>query len=98
MQVKFKGKNTSYQTTTPIEQKLYRGGVSTGWLLVLSLTGELNSTELDELLTTESISEITFISDKNETTVLTGYNSVSSCVIKYADEKTVAELQFTKGV
>ena len=98
MQVKFKGKNVSYQTTTPIEQKLYRGGVSSGWLLVLSLTGDVNSTELDELLTADSISEITIVSDQNESTVLTGYNSISSCVIKYTEDKTIAELQFTKGV
>lgn len=96
MQVKFKENTKTFQAAALSEQKLYQGGKPVGWLLALSISEGLSSTELDALLTAESMSEISVISGGEETARLTGYTSVSSCVVRYTDEKTVTELQLTK--
>lgn len=96
MFIKFKNSEEKYSTNTPVEQKLFKGGVSHGWLLSLTFFGKLGSTEVDELITEDNISEITVMADAGESNVLTGYNKVNSCVIKHAEERNTIEIQLSK--
>ena len=104
MQIKFKNKPQCFASSMPFEQRIYQNGEPSGWLLSLTLKGDFNSAVIDELLTTDSISEITFIlSDTDDesgskTTVLTGYARVISCVVRYTGDGVTAEIQLTKGV
>ena len=100
MKVEFKDE-TVKSCTAPTEQKVFRGDNGAGWILLLTLTGEITSGELDELLTAENISELTFMTDAGvEITEADGYSKVSSCTIRHAEnpQDTRCEIQMTKGV
>ena len=100
MKVKFKDE-TVKSCTAPTEQKLFRGDNTAGWALMFSLMGEITSSELDELLTGENVSELTFLKDTGaEITTADGYDRISSCTIRHAEDPqdTRAEIQLTKGV
>lgn len=100
MKVKFKD-DTVKSCTAPTEQKLFRGNDTAGWVLMFSLIGEVTSADLDEVLTPENVSELTFLTD-NDTEIASadGYNKISSCTIRHAEnpQDTRAEIQLTKGV
>jgi hypothetical protein len=85
--------------SNPIEQKVFKGGESAGWICSLTFTDNLNSTEIDNLVTSENMSEMTFLNDENETVVtLTGYEKLTSAIIRHSAEKTSVDIQLTKGV
>ena len=98
MFIKFKGNDTEFTTTAIIEQKLYKQGVSIGWLLTLHLSGDFTAQYVDDMLTEESISEITLVGENEKTTTITGYEKSTSCVVRYSNDNTTAEIQLTKGV
>ena len=100
MKVKFKN-DTVKSCTAPTEQKVFRGDNGAGWILLLNLIGEISSAALDEILTAENISELTFLTDEDEEiSTANGYDKVSSCTIRHAErpQDTRAEIQLTKGV
>lgn len=97
MNVTFKNGKVAYNCTEPTEQKVYRAGIATGWILVFSIEANLTSTDIDAILTEEAISEMVFASETASYT-LRDYSKVSSCIVKYKENSTVVELQFTKGV
>ena len=100
MKVRFKD-GAVKSCTAPTEQKLFRGGNTAGWALMFSLTGEVTSSDLDELLNGGNISELAFLTDTGaKITEVNGYNKVSSCTIRHAEtpQDTRAEIQLTKGV
>ena len=68
MKVKLKN-GTMVGCSNPIEQKIFKGGESAGWVCSLTFTDNLNSTEIDNLVTSENMSEMTFVNDENETVV-----------------------------
>lgn len=98
MFIKLKGNETELTTTSIIEQKLFRQGESVGWLLSINLKGNFNAKDIDGILTTESIGEITLVGEAEKPTIITGYNKITSCVVRYSEENTTAEIQLTKGV
>lgn len=98
MFIKLKGKDTELTTTSIIEQKLYKQGEGTGWLLSLNLSGDFTAQEIDAMLDKESISEITLVGENENNTVISGYEKVTSCVVRYSEDKSVAEIQLIKGV
>lgn len=101
MKVKFKD-GTIKSCNAPTEQKVFKGGVPAGWILLLNLIGSITSDEADALLTEENIAELVFLSDEEETALftITEYNKVSSSTIRYAEDasSTRLEIQLTKGV
>lgn len=99
MRVKFKGSETTYECTEPIEQKVFRSGTAVGWAVMFHIYGDIDSSEIDELVTTEAISELTFTNDDEQQTsfVIVGYSVVTACVIRHKSTMTVTELQFTKA-
>lgn len=97
MNVKFKNSEATYECTEPTEQKVYRAGVATGWILVFGVRENLTSADVDVLLADDGISEMVFTSGENSY-ILSGYDKVSSCVVRYREDSTSVELQFTKGV
>lgn len=98
MFIKLKGNETEFTTTSIIEQKLYKQGVASGWLLSLNISGDFNAEDIDSQLTEESISAITVVGDAPENNVISGYGKVTSCVVRYGADKNTAEIQLVKGV
>lgn len=98
MRVRFKGSETTYECTEPVEQKVFRSGTAVGWAVMFHIYGDIDSSEIDELVTTEAISELTFTNDDEQQTsfVIVGYSVVTACVIRHKSTMTVTELQFTK--
>ena len=91
--------------TSPTEQKVYKSGASSGWLLILRLIGGVTSSDLDALLTEDNIKSLDFLSEKEDGEIktlftLSDYSKVTSAIIRH-DENTsdaYAEIQLTKGV
>ena len=114
MRVKF-ANGTVKHCTAPTEQKVFRnnGGenAGAGWVLLIKLTGEVTSSEIDELMTADNIKKLDFFpeaepetesGDGGETPMFTlaGYSKVTSSSIRYAEEKSAvtAEIQMSKGL
>lgn len=97
MVIKFNGVETNFQFSSAIEQKLYKQRQANGWLISLNISGNFTAQELDSVLTTESISKITLIGETEENTVISGYEKITSCVVRYSGDKTTAEISLTKG-
>ena len=98
MHVKFKGSETKHPCTEPIEQKVLVSGKPVGWAIMFHLQETLASSEMDELLSPEAISELTFIFDDEQKTALKieGYSTVTACIIRHKSQSPTTELQFTK--
>lgn len=98
MLVKFKN-GTKKKCTNPIEQKLFRSGNAAGWLCSFSISETVTSTELDALLTSENIITLIFCNDNSEELfTINEYNKVTSAVIRYTEDESVVEVQFSKGL
>lgn len=105
MKVKFMN-GVIKECSAPTEQKLFKNKdgetVSAGWLLMLRLTGNITSTELDDTLTPTNVESLDFLSDDECETLFTldGYSKITSSSIRHAEETsgTFAEIQITKGV
>lgn len=99
MYVKFKGSETTYECTEPIEQKVFRSGVAVGWAIMFHIYGDVDSSKVDEIITPKTISELTFTNDDEQYTTFTvdGYTTVTACTIRHKATTTVTELQFTKA-
>lgn len=98
MRVKFKGSTTTYECSEPIEQKVFRSGSAIGWAVMFHIYGDIDSSQVDKIVTPETISELVFENeDENNTTfTIAGYSSVTACTIRHKATVTVAELQLTK--
>lgn len=103
MKVKF-ANGVIKECTAPTEQKAYRSGIGVGWILLLKLTGEITSTELDNLLTAENVESLEFLTETEsgeDKTLFTisGYEKITSSTIRYAENSadTQSEIQLTKG-
>ncbi len=96
MKVKFKDNATSYDCSEPVEQKIFRSGLPAGWAIIFQIFADLSSTEVDEIITPESISEMTFTNESEETFIVTGYSNITACTIRHSDTSTRIEVQFTK--
>lgn len=88
---------TSFNATNVAEQKLYRDGQPRGWLLTVTLVGDFTSSDIDNVLTKDNIRNITVVTGEI-TREISGYTSVSSCIIRYNDDNNTAEIQLTKGI
>jgi hypothetical protein len=101
MKVIFKNTETKYEARGLTERRI-KGENSEGWILAVVLDGDFASNNIDEVLFPENISEITIVhTDENGKTTerfITGYQTVSACVIRYQDTVTSLEIQLTKGV
>lgn len=105
MKVKF-ANGTVKECAAPTEQKIFKtSGVGAGWVLALRLTGNINSTELDEIINGDNVKVLDFLTETEsgeDKTIfsLTGYNKVTSSTIRHAEDTnaTHAEIQISKGV
>lgn len=98
MRVKF-ANGTIKTCTSPIEQRLYRGGEAAGWLCSFKLSDTTTSTELEAILVEDNLSNMTFLDDNNNTlfTVI-GYTKATSAIIRHSETVSTVELQLSKGV
>lgn len=98
MKVRFKN-GTVYECSNPIEQKIFKGGEPSGWICSLTFDNNLNSAEIDNTVTAENVSEMVFLSETDEVAVsLTGYEKLTSAIIRHSAEGTRADIQLTKGI
>lgn len=100
MVIRLKDNKTEFEALSVIEQKLYRQGAESGWMLSLNIKGDFNAQDLDSVLSEENVSEITLVGEADDNTVISGYQRVTSCVVRYSEDKTqtTAEIQILKGV
>ena len=98
MKVIFKD-GTCKKCSFPTEQKVFRSGEAVGWLCSFSLLDTITSSELDVLLNSENVSELTFCNDTSEELFkITEYAKVTSAIIRYSEEASKTEVQFSKGI
>lgn len=101
MKVRFKD-GVVKDCTAPTEQKIFKSvDGKTGWMLMLRLIGEITSTELDNILTTDNIATLEFFSEDNiPLFTLDGYDKITSSTIRHSEDttSTSVEIQLTKGV
>lgn len=100
MKVQFKGVSKTFDCTEPVEQKVFQSGSAVGWAIMFHIHTTINSSEVDELITSESISELVFTGGdetKPFSITLTGYSAIRACTIRHRDGASSVELQFTKG-
>lgn len=105
MKVKF-ANGVVKECTSPTEQKIFKtASGESGWILHLSLIGEMTSNELDNLVTVENISPLVFLSETDngeDKTIFTldGYEKITSSTIRHAENtiSTSVEIQLTKGL
>lgn len=98
MKITFKN-GSAYEAQNLLEQKVFNSNTS-GWVVGFSFSGNLDSESLDQLLTAENISQLT-VTDTEETatTILTGYEKVTSAVIRHTAPSTaIIEVQFSKSL
>lgn len=99
MKIKFKN-NVEMACTPPVEQKRFVGGVPQGWVLMFNIMGQVDSTALDIVLTTENMSELKFLNDSDDVITTThNYEKVLSCTIRHGDSPsdTRTEIQLMKN-
>lgn len=101
MKVRFKD-GTIKNCSSPIEQKVFKSGEDAGWILTFALIGDTTSAEVDGLISTDNISELTFISvyEEIETSFsLNGYERISSAIVRYSEDnsQTRVEIQLIRG-
>ena len=105
MKVKF-ANGVVRECNAPTEQKVFRtASGEQGWILQLKLTGEITSTDIDALITTENIGHLEFLTttengEEKKIFELDGYNKVTSSTIRHAEDITTTsvEIQLTKGI
>lgn len=97
MQLKFKNGDI-YDVKNLLEQKAYKG-TKDGWMISFTINGHLNSNVLENLTTSDNISILTVIGDDSNTTVITGYDKVTSLIVRHNEiGNETAEIQLTKGL
>lgn len=85
--------------SSPKEQKIIRSDDTARWVASFSILDQKTSTELDQILTSDNISEIYRMIDNEPHLIMSGYNTITMLTIRYAsDGKTVADVQMTKDV
>ena len=96
MNVLFKNAPCAYNCTEPIEQKLFKSGVSAGWVIMFHIVADITSSDIDEVITPEGMAEMVFTNDGGDTTTITGYSKATACTIRHKNDATTVEVQFTK--
>ncbi len=105
MKVKF-ADGVVKECNAPTEQKVFKtASGEQGWILLLKLIGEITSTEIDEIVTTENIGHLEFFTETEngedkKIFVLDGYSKITSSTIRHAEDITTTsvEIQLTKGI
>lgn len=97
MQMRFLNKENC-ETSNPTEQKVFKKNGESGWVMAFSILTPMSSTELDEVLTENNISEITLSDGTNEKAIY-GYDKITMVTVRYSDNITsVIDVQLSKGL
>ena len=97
MKVQFKNTSQALDCTEPIEQGIFKSGLRVGWAIMFHIRADVSSSDIDNIITPDNISELAFTKDEGyPTAVITGYTSVTACTIRHKKDATVVEVQFTK--
>lgn len=98
MKIRFKDGTEKNLTANPVEQKLFRNGTASGWVLNMALADVVGE-ETDSLLSDENISEFALLTEDDvERVKIRGYQKVSAITIRHSDTQNIAEIQLSKGV
>ena len=87
--------------TAPTEQKIFKivSEKDSSWLLNFRLTENVTSSEMDLLVTNDNIETLEFTDDSgNMLFMLSGYEKVTSAIIRHSDSADTAsvEIQLSK--
>lgn len=99
MKIAFKN-GSEYEVQNLLEQKVFNNA-SSGWVIGFTFTANVNSSSLDNLLSSDNISQLTVKDDEDteNTMTVSGYEKVSSAVIRHATATSaIVEVQFSKGL
>ena len=99
MYVKFKN-GVEKVCSNPTEQKIFKGGVAAGWICAVVISDTAStSAEIDDLLTIDNISQLTFLNDESaELFTINGYSKVTSAVIRHSENNGTIEIQLQKEI
>lgn len=87
---------TEKAVTNVLEQKIIQGGVDIGWTLAIPIREVLSSEQVDALVSVPNISHLVITRDDGSHHTLTGYNKVTSVLVRY--DPGVTEVQVSKQV
>ncbi len=97
MKLRFNDGTEKAIMTNPIEQKLFRNGEPTVWILNLAISG-LTAEESNDVLKDDNIGKMSLISEEGEVIAnLTGYSRIAVLTIRHTETQNIAEIQFSKG-
>ena len=100
MKIIFNNGTEKTLVNNPVEQKLYKSGNPTGWVITLSVS-DLTAADADTILSDETnISKLVFVSGENgeRRVEIEGYNKVTSLSIRHTQAGSIADFQLSKGV
>ncbi len=98
MTIKLKN-GASVEVSNPMEQKVVKSDGSTGWILAFSVHSTMTSTMADEIFTEDNITELVMLDEGGTEQLITGYEKVSSLIIRYANGSGArTDVQITKGL
>ena len=96
VKVQFQGIGDVYSCSEPVEQKIFCQGIATGWAIMFHIYGNIDSSNMDNILTEESIRKLSFDNEDETGFSINGYTAITSCVIRHRGAATVAEIQLAK--
>lgn len=97
MMLKFKD-GTIKACSNPIEHRVLREGLPAGWICTVRILETMSSSEIDQVLTSDNISELTFCNRLlEELFVLSGYTKISNIIIRHPGASSEVEVQFEKS-
>lgn len=98
MLLKFKDGTTKI-CSKPIEHRLLRNGNPAGWICTVRIAENMSLSEIDQILTNDNISELTFCNRLSEELfVLSGYTKVVNVIIRHSEASAEIEVQFEKSI
>ena len=97
MKVFFNGnKDMVFDCSDPIEQRIYKSGKFAGWLLIFNISNSnITSDNVMDVIGNDK-PEMTFVGEKENTLILSGYTTLLACTIRHRASGSVVELQFKK--
>lgn len=83
----------------PSEHTVFNAEGKRGWLCTFGITAEMTSSDAENLITVDNISNLLFSSEEVEKSfTIAGYTKINSIVIRYGTTGMVTEIQISKGI
>ena len=88
---------TTKACSNPTEHRVLREGLPAGWVCTVRILDSMTSSEIEEVLTVDNISELTFCNRLlQELFVLSGYTKINNVIVRHFGATSEVEVQFGK--